>query len=992
MNLINIIKTSLLVLDIFVLFALICHLLSGFLAGWRKKLINLISFLIPFIILLLLLNPISKAMLNVNIGGMSIVEYIISSTANEQFTFSQESVDLLTALITAGLKQVVYYSGLIICAIFTLINKLILSAILKNFIRKDLEVPNDKKSKVKKSARFIGMGIAFVNFLIVFVIVYFPIFGYINLADVTINEIKYLENTPGTVETVSSENEIAYEDIQLALNSSKTYQITKLGADKNTGITIPAKYLGQIMSVKTDKTTTNLVKEVVLVIPLVPIAYDIMNDVQNNNKVDFSKLSQNDLDRINSFLSNTTLIYQFSPLIKDAIIMSLESAKDENGNSTISDEIITIIKDLDIDKEIKTILEVLKIAINDCSDLVLDLDHMESALEYENLPNAVNNVIDKLLESRLVSEIFIPKLTDQLKESLPEELSGLKETLTTKTLIDTLKYDVKKILIAYQDLAKNTNIQDVIKNSAKLDLSSDQSVKALSRTLTVALELKIIEGNESSLMEWGLKMLNDSSFNYDVLMNGIVPDWPSEKENIVKILEEGLYLYNNHIKSAMDSGTPMFESLLKKDDNDEYVFKPLLNAISDSTLFVGVLVNFFDANINELLGDSIPAEIKELFDFTCLKTLSKEEFTQEVERFIAIFDLFVEMNVVDSTEPLNITPENISSLLNNIFSLRLITGKETQILDYIVDFTGLQQALDEMGIVLNYEEIDWNTEPQKLANVFNAVLDFGDIENLDFGSLLDERNEENKTKLVNLLTALGDSSIFSSAIYPIIEKGIASTGYEIVITDDDKAKIKENGWASEINVIFSIIDECQEFLNSSESYQNIAGEKVAEIMILASDSVIASKIVGGILEEMLGPDNLNIMPKNADGTNKYDFTQQSTLKEVANSIASLIDLNRNISNFDINNADDNIISSVSNVLNQVQENSLAKDMIAEYLEIETTDIDAIDFSQEATTIENVYEQYSQDPENFDISSHPELVEELNNSEVAQSILELLGII
>lgn len=992
MNLISIIKTALVVLDIIVLFALICHLLSGFIAGWRKKLVNLISFLIPFIILLLLLNPISKAMTNIRIDGISIVDYIISSFTNEQFTFSEESVELLTALISAGLKQVVYYTGLFVCAIFTLINKLILSSILKSFISKDLEVPNDKKSKVKTSARFIGMGIAFVNFLIVFVVAYFPIFGFINLADVTINEVKYLENNTGAVETVSGETEISYEDIQRALSSSKTYQITKIGADKKTGITLPAKYLGQIMSIKTDKTTTNLVKEVILVLPLVPIANNIMKDVQSNNKVDFSKLSQNDLDLINSFLSNTSLIYQFSPLIKDAIIMSFENAKDENGNPTISNEVITIIKDLDIDKEIKTILEVVQITINDCSSLVLDLDHMETALEYENLPNAINNAIDKLLESQLISEIFIPKLTDQLKESLPEEMSGLKEALTTEKMIDTLRYDVKNILIAYQDLVKNTNIQDVISNNAKLDLTSDQSVESLSRALTVVLELKIIEGSESSLMEWGLKTLNSPSFDYDVLMNGIVPDWPSEKENIVKVLEQGLYLYNHHLKSAMDNGTPMFESLLQKDDNNQYVFKPLLNEIANSTLFVGVLVNFFDANVDELLGDSMPLEIKELFDFAFLKTLSKDEFSQEVEKFISIFDLFVEMNVVDSTEPLNITSENISSLLNNIFSLRIISGKENKILDYIVDFTGLKQALDEMGIVLNYDEIDWNTEPQKLANVFTAVLDFGDIENLDFSSLLDERNEENETKLVNLVTALGESSIFGNAIYPIIEKGIASTGYEIVITDDDKAKIKENGWANEINVIFSIIDECQESFTDSESYQTITGDKVAQIMILASDSVIASKIIGGILEEMLGPDNLNIMPKNSDGTNKYDFTQPATLKEVANSIASLIDLNRNISNFDINNADESIISSVSDVLSQVQENELAKDMIVEYLEIDAADIDAIDFTQEATTIENVYAEYSQDPENFDINAHPELADELNNSEVAQSILELLGII
>ena len=96
-----------------------------------------------------------------------------------------------------------------------------------------------------------------------------------------------------------------------------------------------------------------------------------------------------------------------------------------------------------------------------------------------------------------------------------------------------------------------------------------------------------------------------------------------------------------------------------------------------------------------------------------------------------------------------------------------------------------------------------------------------------------------------------------------------------------------------------------------------------------------------------------------------------------------------MSGFDINNASS--VTDITSALKGLENNELAEDALKEITGIEVN-LDNIDISGEATVIENVYEEYinSDDPDNFVPSD--EVLEQLEDSPLAETILGILGII
>lgn len=914
------------------------------------------------------------------INGQTIMEIINEKFAEQYSSFeslSAESKELISSLTIAVLKLAIYIVGIIVCWLISIINKIILKACFREQIRKDLTDPQNRKSSVKLTSRLVGLCFAFLSFIMLIVVCYFPLLGVINLTDVTLREVQTIEMELENKDSKDYE-QIDYEGIRAAINKSFLYKISKIGADKSSGVTLASQYVGSIISVKSSNVTTNIIKEYKLALPLLPIAFKISNDVSQNNQIDFSKLSKSEINQINRFLDKSTLLNQVSPLIKDILINAL------NESGKFDAELVNGIKDIDMDKEIHVVLDALQIAVEQCSNLVIEFDHLENILKDETLPDGVNNFINKLLESKFISDFGLTFISDKIIESLKEDLQSLAPLFTAEKIKETLSHDVKVIMSTYQDLAKNTNLEDVIFNDQKLDLSSEGSIEAFSRALSTILNLKLVENNETLLIEFGLDKLNNESFKYDVLFDGIVPDWKLEKDNLVKVLEETLRLYNDKLKDKPNESS-ILEILTSKNENNEYVFMPLLNQIALSKLFTTVLINYLDANIDELTGNNIPEELKDIFKFSVFKDLTEEEFKQEVNKFVQIFECLIDMNI-GNQEELNITGENIETLLNNVLTSVLIKDKESKVIKYLLSETGINEELETLGVELNYESVDWKIERPALIKIFKSVLSFDDLSNI-----FNDRNEENKEKIVDLFVSFTESQIFGNAIYPLLEKATKELGYTINFTDEDKYQIELNGWNKEITTLFAIVDDCQNLL-TIENFDSLSGTQVTEIMIKASESVIASKIIGLTLDEILGPNNLDILPKNSDGSTKYDLSNPAILKDISESLGALIDLNRSVSDFNASADDGQLANKVSNALGVIQESDTVKEMVVEYLNIEVENIDDMNLNDDAEVITNIYNEYTNSPSDFDINEHPELAEELNNSTVAKALLEMLGII
>ena len=79
--------------------------------------------------------------------------------------------------------------------------------------------------------------------------------------------------------------------------------------------------------------------------------------------------------------------------------------------------------------------------------------------------------------------------------------------------------------------------------------------------------------------------------------------------------------------------------------------------------------------------------------------------------------------------------------------------------------------------------------------------------------------------------------------------------------------------------------------NGEIDYTTVKGSDVTRLMLEASEGVVASAIMGSTLNEALGPDGIDMMPVDeVTGLPKYDFTNQTVLKEQAETVGNSFDL------------------------------------------------------------------------------------------------------
>jgi len=991
-TLLTIIKYVLLGIDIFALVALVFCLLVGFFRGWRKGLICLVAYVIPLILLLILLIPLTNVVLDINIAGTTVREYIYNALVEASVdtnSLSDESKNLIEGMTVGVIKIAIFEVGLIICGILALINRLILKAIFKPFIENGYVDKEAKHKKVKTSTKLVGLSVGFFRYLFFYVIVIFPLIGLINLVDVGIKDLKTgLDvadkfSSSDTATTLDEETLTMLDEVSNSLQSSIVYNIAKLGVDQNTEITLPALYLGELSSIKANNVKTNIIYEYGNIRPVLKLLQDVSRDTEFDNNIITLNLTAEQINVLKQAIKSNNSIKLVSPLVKDILI------KNYSTEENINEEIINILKDVDIISEIDILTDALVIIVEEMHSIEINKDAPYEILRNTALPKLIERLTKKLLESKVVDGILLDKLIEELKTKITdEELLSLVTKDNIKLLLTT---DVKEAIEIYQTLCEKMSLDKVIFAEEKIDLENEDVINSLCDVIPQVFNFSFIKGNEEKLISYALKMTNEPSLAYDKLFENLDPNWQEEAKNLSEIAKEAFKFYNQNIKNK-DFSIDLF---IYKDENGNYTIMNLVESITKSDMLVRVGINYLAINFDDLVKDSVPQELKECIDFNKLKSYDGVVFKEEIERFIIIFDTLTKMNFFDESKELDMSEEYIDLLLDNIFSSILISSNEAKIVNYILDATNLNASLNELGITLELDNVNWQTEKESLKKVFKAIVAFGDITNMDFETIMNDRSEEMKQKVINLIEALGDSEIFSSCIYPILEKAISEIGYNITFTDTDKEQIKSSGWKNEITILYEIVDECMDYLNEDFDYQTIKGETITQIMLKASESVIASKVVGIVLNEILGENGLNIMPKNIDGSAKYDFTNRQVLKDTASSIGSLIDLNNGINKFsDGEMTEDDSINLITDTLKELGNNDVAKDIaseiIAEYLDEE--DISDIDFEQEASVISSVYEEYKTSPDEFNIDDHPELKENIENSKIASSVLSLLGII
>ena len=1143
----TIFKVGFIIFDVIVLIFLILYLLVAYLKGWKRTLLNLCAFLIPFIIYLFMADKIAEIFMKINLPGIGSIYDLVLNQVKEITKNNAEgaTLELCESITVAVVRFATYYVCLLICLLLAQINRIIFRCTLKGFIYPG----GDSKVKPSMPSRLIGLGVGFARFIFASVILFFPIYGIINVAQTgikdyaIINEMTKKDDSQTTV----SEEDFSLEELSEKLNGSIAYKTFTVTKDKDTDLSIPAKYLGTILKVKTSTGSYNIIKEYGNIHATLKIVsrMEISEDV-----ISFEKLTKDDVKILHNTIGKTKLLKLLAPAMKEKLIVEMEK---ESKDAALLDAITN----MDASKEADILIKALNESLDILVGLKLNVNHLEDLLLEESLVTSSNKVLNVLMTSSTIVNYALPKLSEKLIELVDDPTKEMNVVLSPEKLEICIKTDVSSVLAIYQKLAKNNNLHNYIFNEGEFITGTDIAASTLEEAIDGLFELSIVKGNEKTIIKFALTKAKQDKLSYEVLFKGLNPDWQEEGKIIGKIVKEIMLLP----KEAKDFDNFSIETLVLKNASNEYMYDSVIKEISKSNIFRLVSINLLETFTSDSETSNIK-EIMNLLNIDNIKNVSSQEFYQELIGLLQILDTIIETNILDEEKELNLTEENVELLINRIFASILVKGKESEIVNYLLDKTNINAKLQEMGTVLNLEDVDWETEPTKLIEIFKSILAFGDITSIDFNQIIASKDESTNPKIVRLLTALRDSDIFGTAIFDMIDKMVSETeytditnlfnlralenttieefkveisnlldiidlvkktnitnkeelnidegtievlitkifdsivtkgkepeifnyimnelnltetltnmnitldpydssidwekepshlieifkaimkfgnineidfntlmkernettqtnltalfealdsstifsphlkdmimsmalnaGYIILLTDEDMQEIRLNTWANEVKGIFEVLDICDEILYDSSTYDAVDGTSVKNVMLIASTSVIASKTLGEILMLMLGQFHLNINPKDENGNYKYDFTSRQILKDNAESVGKLIDIKHALDS--IENEDAKIKKSIEAVKN-LNNDEITKDTLNAFVDNKiTADFDTINFENEGQIIEDVYNKYNSDRENFNIANEPELREKVEKSEVAKHLLQELGII
>lgn len=1035
-----------LVLDGLVGLVLLFCLLGGFIRGINKSTRRVISIVVPFILLVSFLGVIANKILEFDVsqyieGDFTTVKDFAISFISENI-YKTEGMNIpetelyvfAEAVAVGVLKLVIYLLG--ITLIYLVIAPLvrIILAIINGIIFpkkvKDPETGKMVKRKKTMASRLFGMLIGFGEFAVFFIVFLFPLFGTISIAKLAVDDLSQvitiipselegpvtISNNSGiddaliTILETSDEDlsdkttEELFAEFDKQYNSSVTRAILNITKSKKTKLSVDSKYLGSLLTVKTEHGKLDFVEEYANLRRVIPVVVSKFETNEANEMVfAFDKITDDDINVICDTLKNIQTVKIILPVGYEYVCYLIQ-----NGELGELEEIgvdLSAIQSIDINKELDTLIDVIGEVAKAATHLEIDLENPLNVIEDPNLVSSFDSIVKSLLKLQIVEKVAVPLAADKLVELLEGiediDTSEIIPLVTTETLLTSLQNDGTKLVVILQDVYKigKEKMQD---KEAELDLNTPENKQAIENIILNLFNITLIRGHEEALVRTLLSLEMIKQYvSVDDLFTGVEINWADEPQKIADIVVSVIPLIT--LKEMN------FEQII----SDKETIKEIVASVAKSDLIrkagIALLANLYEKESTK--EDSmIPEELKSILDFDKLKSLTGEEFAGELNNLVEILYDLKEMNILFAEEGASIDLSNeelLTDIVERVFDICLIDGNESNILDFLLNKFELNSMLEEYGITLEFDDVNWDTEPAKLAKVVTAIskLGNGDITSIDFSTILEvdpvtgERNQETIKQISNALDAFNDSQIFEPIIFDLIDVLISNVAsdleFDLSFTSAEKQTIKTTGWEVEINSTLNVYDLASEKLLEAEDISSIQGKDISDIMKEASNSIIASKVLGTVLIETLGTNGFDKLPKNDDGTYKYDFTKPSVLLEQADNIGNLIDLANTMTNLTTDTMGEvETVDQLVEELRKIEENELAKEVISdvasEYLGTEI-DLSTTDFNVEADVLEDVFEIYHADPENFDLSTNEELKAKVEESELAKSILEFLGL-
>lgn len=356
-------------------------------------------------------------------------------------------------------------------------------------------------------------------------------------------------------------------------------------------------------------------------------------------------------------------------------------------------------------------------------------------------------------------------------------------------------------------------------------------------------------------------------------------DFSTDKAYIADMLS---VLFDFIEETELDFENP--EALLGN-ENLPTALKGFGEALKDTTfldLLLGVLQNALD---DALVSAEGLESLTEILDVT---KIERENLSSDLYQLGVIANAIYNSGILEEADLLS-KPEELKKLINAVLDFSLVKGNEAEIIDTLLETANLKEALVELGVEINYENIDWNTEKVKLGNIIDAIADANkNIENFNFENVGEYLSNDNERKyMINILNSLMDSSLIGNKfIVNIVTNLVNESDLGIDISKLDFNKV--SSWENEITAIFELID----IVNSGElDITKLSEEELEKIVLTATGTkeeptYITSFLLGTIineeLEAFLGQEEY------ANFIANHDLTNPDTLRSSVKDIITII--------------------------------------------------------------------------------------------------------
>lgn len=483
----------------------------------------------------------------------------------------------------------------------------------------------------------------------------------------------------------------------------------------------------------------------------------------------------------------------------------------------------------------------------------------------------------------------------------------LQAEFTSKLIeIDTMygKLNVKNELDNHEVLVKV-----LIENSENDDALIDGILDNYDAILQGFQNSEILDVFMPVILEVVKSQDTNSDINYDALIQA---DWDLEKQNIVNILKALCEFIDEVGLNLEDPKTMLGSEALPE------AMKKIGEALENSGIVKDVLLVY----INDLVQNAIKSENEDLTELANILDLTKLDLSNDFETLGHILNNLNSMDLFGNNE-FNILNniEVINSIIDNVFNLSTVNGNETTIIKTIINLASIDSMLAEMGIELNYDNINWKTEIQIIKKIFTDVLylvkDSGcnDLADADIlGILMDTANKE---KTEEIIGNLAESQLISDSLIKVVSKimtnlELDSWKSELMIAIENGETSTTTEWTkNELLKILDIYSKMDELVSlnfesmTDDELRNLKDTllKINELDIISLDnimSIINNCMVSASLD-------VRILDKiyDKDGSHEYNKNKNEWNEE----IPRIIDIISNINN--ISFGSDTITNSTS---------------------------------------------------------------------------------